>query len=121
MVETDPAPPVREMAAYQLGRFGGDDARAAAAVTAALRDPESRVRKQAALSVAKLLPAGAVPVLVDGLRSASEEARFEFAHALIAYGEQARQYLPLLRTAAEGESRRPERDALERALQTLGQ
>lgn len=118
---SDPEPRVREQAVYQLGKFGAGNAIVAAAVTSALRDPEARVQKQAALAVAKLHPPAAVPILVAELEAGVDEARFEFAYALLSYEDQARQHLPLLRAVTARESRRPEREALERALQHLGQ
>ncbi len=86
---------VNEAAAQALGRIG---AAAVEPLTVALRDPDSEVRLQATIALARIGPdaAPAVPLLVQALRDDSTEVRIGAARALGQIGPGASAAVPNL-------------------------
>ncbi|HJZ88680.1 MAG TPA: HEAT repeat domain-containing protein [Polyangia bacterium] len=94
---------VRARAAGALGSCApADRERAAAALRRALRDDRGEVRYAAALSLAELTDALAVPALIDQLEDGDPRAREAAALALGRIGDAARAWQPLEVALREG-------------------
>ncbi|MDW8308068.1 MAG: HEAT repeat domain-containing protein, partial [Verrucomicrobiales bacterium] len=85
----------REAAARGLGLLGTNAAAAAPELARALRDPQGRIRQEAALALLRIGPA-AVPHLTDALRDGSPQVRQAAAFALGEIGPAARAAVPML-------------------------
>ncbi len=93
----------REAAAITLGsRYSGGQP-SAAALTAALSDPEFAVRFAAAVALVRVVENGtaaqapAVPVLVEGLGHADVQVRTDATHNLVRIGAPAKAAIPALK------------------------
>lgn len=85
----------REAAARGLGLLGTNAAVAVPELARALRQPEGRIRQEAALALTRI-GAPAVAHLTDALRDASPQVRQAAAFALGEIGPPAREAVPLL-------------------------
>jgi HEAT repeat protein len=104
----------RARAGWLLGRLGSD--RAVEHLTAALRDPDARLRAEAARSLGTLGDPRAVPDLVETLRKDTDpDARMSAAHALGLVGDD-RVVDPLLEKLADRDENPRVRGAVAEAL-----
>lgn len=86
---------MREAAARALGRLGADARPAISALTSALRDPEGRVRWEAASALASM-GKQSVPVLINSLEESGAKTRHAAVYALGLIGPKASGAVPAL-------------------------
>ena len=85
----------------------------------AINDVSPRVRRPAALAVAKLHPPDALPRIVAELQSGNVETRSEFVHALASYGVLAKPYVNVLEVLLGTETRRSYQEQIRNAITAI--
>lgn len=120
VLKKDKDPVVRAAAVVSIGKIGEDAGSALPALTAALRDSDQQVRKNAVQAIPKLGKKAMVPHLVLRLQSQNWRDRYNAIHAISRMGKDAAPAIPHLIKTIKSDSEVSVRFGAINAIANLG-